>query len=69
MGIEEDEYDDEDLGEYAEVLMRGLNSFTGKGISKSPLEKPAKKINKLLALDASEDSEDNEDVTIMRHNT
>ena len=69
MGIEEDDDDDEDLGEFAEVLMRGLNSFTGKGISKSPLEKPVKKINRLLALDASEDSDDVEDITILRHNT
>jgi hypothetical protein len=51
MGIEEDDDDDEDLGEFAEVLMRGLNSYTGKAISKSPLERPAKKINRLLALD------------------
>ena len=36
MGIEEDDDDDEDLGEFAEVLMRGLNSYTGKGMSKSP---------------------------------
>ena len=69
MGIEEDDDDDEDLAEFAEVLMRGLNSFTGKGISKSPLEKPVKKINRLLALDASEDSDDVEDITILRHNT
>jgi len=51
MGIEEDDYDDEDLGEFAEVLMRGLHSYNGKGISKSPLEKPTNKINRLLALD------------------
>ena len=42
-----EEEDDEDLGEFAEVLMRGLNSYTGKGIWKSPLEKPVKKINRL----------------------
>ena len=70
MGIEEDDDDDdEDLGEYAEVLMRGLNSYTGKAISKSPLERPAKKINRLLALDQSEDSDDVDDITILRHNT
>ena len=70
MGINEDDDDDEDLGEFAEVLMRGLHSYNGKGISKSPLEKPVKKINRLLALDQSEDdSDDVEDITILRHNT
>lgn len=70
MGIEEDDDDDEDLGEFAEVLMRGLNSYgNGKGMSKSPLEKPVKKINRLLALDQSDDSDDVEDITILRHNT
>jgi hypothetical protein len=69
MGIEEDEDDDEELGEFAEVLMRGLNSYTGKALSKSPLEKPVKKINRLLALDQSDDSDDGEDLTILRHNT
>ena len=64
-----EEEDDEDLGEFAEVLMRGLNSYTGKGISKSPLEKPVKKINRLLALDQSDDSDQAEDITILRHNT
>ena len=58
MEDDEEEEDDEDLGEFAEVLMRGLNSYTGgKGLSKSPLEKPVKKINRLLALDQSDDSD------------
>lgn len=68
-GIQEDSDDDEDLGEFAEVLMRGIDSFTSKRQSKSPLEKPAQKINKLLAFDASEDSDHAEDITLLRHNT
>ena len=57
MEDDEEEEDDEDR-EFAEVLMRGLNSYTGgKGLSKSPLEKPVKKINRLLALDQSDDSD------------